>query len=199
MPSAEQIQIYVAAAWHLILGRRGAIKQFDLSADGFWNSFYAMIVVLPMMLVTWVTIANGFGDMAGEFGGRLSIVLRLAFIDLLAWVAPIVVLAFSARALGIADRFVPYVVASNWGSVITSAIMLPVSLIELVFPGSVEALDALSLVVFIVAMVVNWRLANASIDRGTGVAAGAFGVVVVVSIAVVIGMQSVMGLVAQPG
>ncbi|MGB6117967.1 MAG: transporter [Mesorhizobium sp.] len=199
MPSAEQIQIYVAAAWQLILGRRAAIKQFDLSADGFWNSFYAMIVVLPMMLVTWVTIANGFGDMAGEFGGRLSIVLRLAFIDLLAWVVPIVVLAFSARALGIADRFVPYVVASNWGAVITSAIMLPVSLIELIFPGAVEALDALSLFVFIAAMVVNWRLANASIDRGAGVAAGAFGVVVVASIAVVIGMQSVMGLVAQPG
>jgi hypothetical protein len=58
------------------------------------------------------------------------VLFRLAFIDVAAWIAPLVVVGLLAKPIGIADRFVPFVVASNWGSAIMAWMLLPVSIIE---------------------------------------------------------------------
>ncbi len=66
-----------------------------------------------------------------ETGNRFSIMGRVAFVDLSSWVLPLVVLALSARQLGIAKRFSPYVVASNWGTAIGAWLMVPATLARL--------------------------------------------------------------------
>ena len=50
MPSANEIQAGLTGAWRMMLGRSDGIGLLDLSADGFWNSFFAMIVALPPLL-----------------------------------------------------------------------------------------------------------------------------------------------------
>ena len=157
MPSGQDIQQYVTAAWRLMLGQRDAVRLLDLSADGFWNSFYAIIVAFPLMFTGWVAAANGLGEFAPDFGGRLSILLRLMTIDFAAWIVPLVLLAFVARPIGIADRFVAYVVASNWGSVISSVVMLPISLLDLFVAADSEIADSLSLVIFLAVLVLNFK------------------------------------------
>ena len=64
MPPGDDIQKYLYGAWQLLLGRREGMKLLDLSADGFWNSFYAIVLALPAMFVGWVSVTNGFGDQA---------------------------------------------------------------------------------------------------------------------------------------
>ena len=111
MPSGENIQRNMTGAWQLLLGRPDGLRLLDISADGFWNSFFAMVVAVPALAVGWVAMANDAA--AREMGSRLSILGRLALIDGLTWVLPLVALALIARLAGIADRYVPYVVASN--------------------------------------------------------------------------------------
>ena len=175
-----------------MLGREDGLDRLDLSVDGFWNSFYAMILAFPALAIGWVTVANRLGGT--EFGGRFSVLLRLGVIDLLAWIVPIALLALAARPAGIAHRFIPYVVASNWGSTLLIWLMVPLSLIELVAPGATGLIDALSLLFFVATLVLSWRLTRAAIGMGAAVASAVFVGVLIVSLAIVLSLQSLFGL-----
>jgi hypothetical protein len=192
MPSGAEIQHYLTGAWRLMLGREDGLDRLDLSVDGFWNSFFAMVVSLPALAIGWVSVANRLGG--AEFGGRVGVLLRLGVIDFVAWVLPLVLLALAARPAGIAHRYIPYVVASNWGSALLIWLMVPVSVIELVFPGAVQAVDALGLLVFIATLVLSWRLTRASIGMGAGVASAVFAGVFAVSLVVILTLQPMFGL-----
>ncbi|MEQ8451747.1 MAG: transporter [Nitratireductor sp.] len=195
MPSAQDIQTYMTGAWRLMMGKPEAIRLFDLSADGFWNSFYAIVVAVPALTVGWASFA---GDFAVGAGGRFGIVFLLGVIDLATWVLPLIVLALVAKPLGVGDRFVAYVVASNWGSALLVWLMLPATLVRLLAPGADELAALLSLAAFLVTMALSWRLTNAVIDRGAGLASAVFTLMLALSIGVLLTLQALFGLDALP-
>lgn len=192
MPPAEAIQDYITGAWLLMTGRRDGLGRLDLSADGFWNSFFAIVVALPALIVGWVSVANGIG---GEsFAMRLSVLLRMAAVDLLSWVLPIVLLALVARPLGVAHRFVPYVVATNWGSALFVWMMIPPAVLDLFLPGAQDLTALLSLLLFVTTLVLSWRLTNAAIAMGAAVATWVFAGMFATSLLVLLLLQWLVGL-----
>ncbi|MVA98287.1 transporter [Nitratireductor sp. CAU 1489] len=195
MPSAQDIQTYMTGAWRLMMGKPEAVRLFDLSADGFWNSFYAIVVAVPALTVGWASFA---GDFAVGASGRFGIVFLLGVIDLATWALPLVVLALVAKPLGVGDRFVAYVVASNWGSALLIWLMLPATLVRLLAPGAEDLAALLSLLAFLVTMALSWRLTNAVIDRGAGLATGVFTLMLALSIGVLLTLQALFGLDALP-
>ena len=54
MPSVEDIQQYLTGAWRMMMGKPDGLRLLDISADGFWNSFFAIVVALPALIVGWV-------------------------------------------------------------------------------------------------------------------------------------------------
>jgi hypothetical protein len=194
MPTAEQIQLYLTAAWRMMTGRADGLRMLDLSVDGFWNSFFAIPVALPPLVVGWVGVVN---DLAADgFGGRLSVLLRLAVIDFACWVAPLAGLAAIAARVRLQDRFVHYVVASNWGSALVAWLMLPPALLRLVAPAQSEMVSVLSLVLFIASAVLTWRLTNVALGKGAAVASATFAGMFVASLAVFFILQAALGLTA---
>lgn len=115
MLPAGEVQRSITGAWRLMLGRPDGLKLLDLSGDGFWNSFFAIVVSLPALLVSWVAAAR---DLPMPDASIPSIVLRLAVIDLSSWVVPLAGFVLIAPMVGLRDRVVHYVVATNWGSII---------------------------------------------------------------------------------
>ncbi|HWK15707.1 MAG TPA: transporter [Rhizobiaceae bacterium] len=192
MPTGEQIQQYVNGAWRLMMGRPDGEQLLDISADGFWNSFFAIIVALPPMAVGWVAMANAMGGDA--FGARLGVVFRLVFVDLVTWVLPLVALGAAARLVGIAPRYVAYVVASNWGSVVFLWLMVIPSLLDLVWPTGREVTAAISLLLLFATMVLSWRLTNAILGMGAAVATGVFAGMFLFSLLLMVTLQSLLGL-----
>lgn len=193
MPSADDIQTYLAGVWKLMNGRSEGLRQLDLSIDGFWNSFFAILVALPALGVGWVSFAN---ELAGgdPFAYRLWILAKLAVVDMVSWVGPIIVFAAVAKPVGLVDRFVPYVVASNWASAAFAWLLLPPSLIDLFWPESVELTDLVSLVVVILTLVLAWRLTNTVIARGATVATAVFFAMIAVSVTILLVLQPLLGL-----
>ncbi len=194
MPSADYVQQSLTGAVHLMAGKKDGVRFLDISADGFWTSFFAIVVALPAMTVGWVTLANEIAYQGDGIGSRLSIVLRLATIDLLAWVAPLAALALLAKPVGIAGRFVHYVVASNWGAAIYIWLMLPPALIRLFWPEGGESLTAFSLGLFLFTMVLSWRLTNAVLNKGPLLASAVFAGMFVGSLMVLLTLQTLFGL-----
>lgn len=192
MPTIEQIQLYLAAAWRMMMGRSDGLRMLDLSADGFWNSFFAIPVALPPLVVGWVGVVDDFG--ADGFGGRLSVLLRLAVIDFACWVVPLAGLAAVAARLRIADRFVHYVVASNWGSALVAWLMLPPAFLRLVAPSQTEMVSLLSLTLFVASAALTWRLTNVALGKGAAVASAVFAGMFFASLAVFVVLQAALGL-----
>jgi hypothetical protein len=194
MPPADDIQKSLYGAWRMMTGKPDGVRMLDLSADGFWNSFFAIVVALPAFIVGWVAIAN---DLAGlpEYGeNRLSLVIRLAIVDLSSWLLPLAALALVAPRVGIGGRFVHYVVASNWGSAIIVWMMLAPSLVRLFFPDVQELAAAVSLTLFLISLLLSWRLTNAALAKGPAVATAVFVSMAVASLVVLFLLQDVLGL-----
>ncbi|TIM85532.1 transporter, partial [Mesorhizobium sp.] len=173
MLSSDETYASLTGAWRLMLGKADGLRQLDLSADGFWNSFFAIVVAAPALIVGWVGLANEIGD-PNAFAGRFGMLIRLATVDIGAWVLPLVGLALVAPRAGIGGRFVHYVVASNWASAIIAWIMLPAALIRLFLPSANEFAVLASLLLFALSMILTWRMTNAAIGRGAAVGSAVF-------------------------
>lgn len=194
MPPADDIQRYLTGAWQLMMGKREGVSLLDVSADGFWNSFFAIAIALPALIVGWVGTANEIGADPTAAASRLSYLLRLALIDIGAWILPLVGLAFIASTAGIRDRFVHYVIASNWSSAILAWLMLPAALLRLVTPSNSDLALTLSLGLFLLSMVLSWRLTNAVIAKGAAMGSAVFAGMFIASLVVLIVLQAALGV-----
>lgn len=191
--TADETQASLTGAWRLMLGKTDGVRLLDLSADGFWNSFYAMIVAVPALMVGWVGIANEVGD-PDAFAGRLAMLIKLATVDLGAWVLPLVALALVAPHAGIGGRFVAYVVASNWASAIIAWLMLPSALVRLFLPATDATAGFVSLFCFLLSMVLTWRMTTAVIGKGAATGTAVFAGMFVGSLLVLFGLQALLGI-----
>lgn len=190
----EDIQRYLHGAWRVMNGRPDGLKMLDISADGFWDSFSAILIAFPPMIVGWVAVADSVGELDATFGDRFSVIIRLAVVDLGAWVVPLGALALVVRRAGIADRYVHFVVASNWSSALIEWFMLPPSIVRLLAPDEREFATILSLAVFFFALVFTWRMTNVSLGKGAASATALFTAMVLASLLVLFGLEWLFGL-----
>ncbi|TPJ71925.1 transporter [Mesorhizobium sp. B2-6-2] len=193
MLSTDETYASLAGAWRLMFGKADGLRLLDLSADGFWNSFFAIVVAAPALIVGWVGIANEVGD-PSAFAGRLGMLIRLATVDIGSWVLPLVALALVAPRAGIGGRFVHYVVASNWASAIIAWLMLPSALLRLLLPSASEVSSLVSLALFALSMVLTWRMTNTTIGKGAAVGTAVFVGMFIASLLVLFGLQALLGI-----
>ncbi|MBT1158410.1 transporter [Aminobacter anthyllidis] len=194
MLATDDIEQNLAGAWRLMLGKADGLRLLDLSADGFWNSFFAILVAVPALVVGWAGVSNDVALETATFAGRFGIVVRLAMVDMGAWVLPLIALALVAPRAGIGDRFVHYVVASNWTSAIIAWLMLPAALTRMLFPAAQNFITLLSLAVFGLSMVFTWRMTNATIGKGAAIGSAVFTGMFFISLLVLFSLQALLGI-----
>ncbi len=123
MPGLQDIFRAVYGAWRLAhLDIRG-MDHFDLSLTGFWRSFTAALIVAPLHLVL-IFLSRDFPD--GDAAWHL-VVQGAAYAS--AWVVFPVVMVAVTRLLQVGERFIPFVVAYNWSTVIVMAVVVPTQLL----------------------------------------------------------------------
>lgn len=113
VPSLAELLRYFSGIFRLMQGKRDGLQRLNLSADGFWASFSAIIVSLPPMALSWVEfetverqwpfIGTGVGAYAAH-----------ALADVTAWVLPLLILIMAARHIGLRRKIGPIVIALNW-------------------------------------------------------------------------------------
>ncbi len=114
----------LSGAWQLIKLNPRAMDYFDKSADGFWKSFWAIILVAP---VFFLGLGVSF-DAAVEQGHQVSFtahvvefLLRLPLIAL--------VMVYFTKFLKIDAHYSEMIVAFNWLWVLSNYIILPLSML----------------------------------------------------------------------
>jgi hypothetical protein len=188
------IYLYLYGVWRMMMGRRDGMNVLDVSADGFWNSFSAIFVALPALLVSWVSFANEAEVMMLLPGTRFQILIRLMIAGIGSWILPLAGLAAVAPRLKIGDRFVHYVVATNWASALLAWLMLPPTLLQILFPDLAEIAALFSLMLFFVSLFLSWRVTVAAIGKGPAVGTGVFFGMLIASMLALFALQSLLGI-----
>lgn len=161
------------AAVALLLGRPGALARFDVSTDGFWRSFAAILLVLPSFGVS--VIAEGREHIArmpieaGDFpwlGFALSRFVMLG-VD---WVALPVVLALIAGRLGVSGRYGPYIVVRNWASVVIAALYAVPALLSSSGVAGIQVVVLLNLALLVIVLHYLYRIARQALLAPVGMA-----------------------------
>lgn len=172
MPGRDEIVRSLSAAWDLFVDRPGAMRGFDLSVDGFWRSFGAVVLVAPSYVLAVlaerrIAIETGLSDQSGA-SFFVQNVLGLG-ID---WVALPLVLALLAQPLGIARHYPEFVVARNWGAVIAAVPFGAIGLLILLGLLGGELANLLMLASLFVVLRYTYLIARRALDASLGFAIG---------------------------
>ncbi|WP_407048544.1 hypothetical protein [Methyloraptor flagellatus] len=138
-----EIRAGLIGSWQLLKGDPRGMTYFDTSIEGFFRSFWVFVLLLVPFAISIggeykMEIAK-FADPRG-FPTIFYIVMQ-AIAYLVMWFAFPAVLALLARPLGIAERYVPYIVARNWTSTIGTLVYLVPTLLFLADLLSMKALS----------------------------------------------------------
>ncbi|MGU3575908.1 hypothetical protein ACLBWZ_10260 [Brucellaceae bacterium C25G] len=165
MPTIDTIYRYFYGVWRMMTGKADGLDHLDISSDGFWRSFYAIYAALPPLLAGWVAFAAALTGGREEIGIRMSIVVKAAIVDVASWILPIFLLGLVASKLGIAKRFAPYVIASNWATAMLAWVFAPISLLQLLTQQRSEWLSFISLVFMIAIIVMSYRVTRVALEK----------------------------------
>lgn len=173
MLTRDEITRSLTGAWELFLDRPGAMRFFDMSVDGFWRSFAAVVLVVPSYAFAVLAdqrMAAADPTLPLESGAGLVIHNGIGL--LLDWIALPLILALLARPLGIARHYPEFVVARNWCAVIAA---VPFGVIGLLIVAGVVGTDFGSLLMLAALVAVlryNYVIARRSLEASVGFAIG---------------------------
>ena len=112
-------------ALHLARGDTSGMAFFNATEQGFWRSFTAAILIAPLFALL-LTIRYHVNE-AGVSLLRFTAIETIAYV--VSWVAFPLLLFHLTDILGIGHRFIRYIVAYNWASVLQNLLYLPFALL----------------------------------------------------------------------
>ncbi len=165
--STRDIAMAVYGSYRLARLDRQGMAFFDGSVEGFWRSFYAALIVAPGF--SFIVMTH-LGEAAANVSWpRLLIVEGAAYV--IRWVAYPLAMVYIADMLDRWDRYLGYIVAYNWSSIIQIAVILPV--LGLAETGMVpeNVGNLLAVIVEAAILFYLWFIARAALAIGAGPAA----------------------------
>lgn len=195
MLDREEIVRSLTGAWWLFLDRPDAMRFFDVSLDGFWRSFRAVILLIPAYALTALAertmiLADPIAAIGLSDGAFIVVKAVTLSVD---WVTLPIVLAVLAGPLGIGRSYTSFVVARNWCAVIAVAPFGVISLIFVLGLISADAANFLSLAALIVVLRYNFLIARRALNVGVGFALGIVVLDLVVSLAIAVSVGAIFG------
>jgi hypothetical protein len=200
MISGAEVRRSLAGAWQLFLNRPDAMRLFDLTVEGFWRSFGAIVFIVPVFVLGTLAererilrkTADALVISAPEY-----VLERLATLGV-DWVALPILLFLVARPLGLDRSYPAFIIARNWTAVIAS---LPFGVISLLYLGGILD-DQFSALLFLAALAVVLRysfiVARTALGVGIGFATGLVAFDFLLSLLITEGLGQLLGTIAAP-
>jgi hypothetical protein len=161
----------LGGAVRLFVGDPAGMRAFDLSTEGFFRSFRAIVLVVPLYAI--VVAAERklvLSARATDVADAAFVLSRFGMLAL-DWILFPLVMAFVARAHDLGGRYAAFVVAHNWASVVGYALNVPPSAAYGL--GLIGATPALLLHVVVLAVVLRYGYVVARTALGAPPAAAA--------------------------
>jgi hypothetical protein len=166
MPSTIETLRALYGAWRLARLDKGGMAYFDVSERGFWTSFFAALIVAPLYaLFLYLRFASGLENAPV---GRFVPIKAIAYA--LSWIAFPLAMATYTRLVGCWPRYVAFMVAYNWSSVLQNGLYLGVVILATLKVLPTTAANFLGVVAFGLVIAYSWVVARIAL-RTTGMVA----------------------------
>lgn len=164
MITRPELAAGIAGAFRLARRDPSGLALFDATPRGVWNSFWVAVLVAPAFILTDALA----GSLPPEIGPREILVWLISYV--VAWTAFPVVMITVADSLDRWPLYTRYIVAYNWSSVVQVAVLLPLNLLAVAFPG--HATLILAQCAIIVLLIYHAYVATVGLAVNPGTAAG---------------------------
>lgn len=172
MPGLDEVLYYLTGIYLLLKQKQEGFGWLDLTMRGLTRSFWAVVWCLPAFAVIWASWRLYYlAGMPAETQAGVKFLAKLAVIDIVGWLLPLLLLAVLARPLGYGKYLATVVTASNWIAVpFAYAAAVPFAL-TLVLPASAPFAGLLLYAVFGASVVLQFRLVWMCVGKQTLLAA----------------------------
>jgi len=173
MPGLSEIIRALTASVRLVGGDARGHRLFDHSFEGFLRSFSAIVLIAPIYVLT----TRAELVMAATLGREVSeadvdfYFLRLLVLAVEWFAYPIAMIPL-ARMLMLGQRYVPYIVAYNWTSVLIAIAFLPPSLLFTLGIIPAGFAQFLFLLAVVWAFYFRYSIARTALETGAPIAVG---------------------------
>ena len=135
----------IHGTWRIVRLDPGALLYFNISIDGFWRSFLALILVLPFYIAFLILNHGQTPGVELPVGPMISLqwyvgVKLVAFV--VGWLAFPLVMVPISRLLDLTPTYVQYIIVWNWSNVLEMVVILPAVMLFLsgALPGQIAAM-----------------------------------------------------------
>ena len=149
---------------HLLRADPAALNFFNLTIDGFWRSFYCVLIAFPFELTLTLTQT----DRLIEAPSTLGFVAKEFFGYSIGWVLfPIIALA-TTRFFNLESRYVIYVITANYVRLVQIVVLsLMLTLLGLDVIASV-----FGLMIIVATLIYDWLATKIALDTSASIATG---------------------------
>ncbi|MEM8689448.1 MAG: hypothetical protein AAGF81_19125 [Pseudomonadota bacterium] len=166
LPGPNEVVSSLFGAVRLLRRDPGGLNNFNLTEDGFWRSFSAILFVVPVFALADFALRQDQQLSAMAVMSRKSVTLALQ------WMAFVAAMLVLTRALKISHNYMRFVTVYNWASVIAVGLVLvPVLLYGLGLLG-LHAATFVGFFVLLGLVVYAWYVAREALECSGFVAAG---------------------------
>lgn len=160
---------------------------FNLTIEGFWRSFAAILLIAPVYFLfaglelDAQTPSSAAPETAPDNSGYYFTKAVALGLD---WIAYPIIMVLVSRGLGFSHRYVPYIIAFNWSSVIAVMVMtVPPAAYYL---GAINAgtVGGLNLLLLLPVLYYRWFIARTALETSGPIAAGLVLLELTVSVAI---------------
>ena len=174
MIGGGEVRRSLTAAWWLFLNRPDAMRLFNITVEGFWRSFGAIVLIAPIFVLGALADRQ---QIASDPSAALTTSASYDLFERLValgvdWMALPIVLFAAARSLGIERTYTSFIVARNWSAVIAAVPFGVISLFYLAGLLSTEVMALLSLAALAIVLRYSFIVARTALGVGIGFAAG---------------------------
>lgn len=162
--TADEVNRSFKGTIDLLNSRSEGLKSFDMSERGFWRSFAAILLTLPAYIISLAIERMRIGAVPdGTLFDNLWVDAVVALGHIGGYIALPLAMIFIARGLRLTGRYVPFVIVTNWISVI-ALLVLSVPAMLLLLGWATPPLAGLFSLAFAVILVrVQWFATKATL------------------------------------
>ena len=183
----------LAGAWMVMNGHAAGLGRLDVSINGFWRSFAAIFLLAPYLVLGIMDQRrlreSSEPALAATASDNIALQLVATGVD---WVIFPLAFALLARSLGVADRYVPFIVARNWAAVIASAFFALATIAHLLGIASDAALPYLLIIMLGVTLRFSYLIVRTTLGVPVAVALPIVFLDILLSLVVQVGFARLM-------
>ncbi len=154
--SARETVSSLYGAYRLARGDAGGLAFFETGLKGFWNSFYAAVLIAPFYAV--------FMILSFQAGPVTVSPIRIAAFESIAyvitWVAFPLAMFHLCRSIGREKEYLGFITAYNWAAVIQNGLFLPLAMLSVTKVIPTDAAAFLNLAALSLIVVYSWFIAK---------------------------------------